>query len=55
MRYRNFGTTGVSVSEIGFGAWAIGGSWGPQPELGDDLLSRLCRHAWTRAFWYAGK
>ena len=25
---RAFGRTGWSVSEIGFGAWAIGGSWG---------------------------
>lgn len=30
MKFRNFGKTGWSVSEIGFGAWAIGGSWGPQ-------------------------
>lgn len=28
MEYRVFGKTGWSVSEIGFGAWAIGGSWG---------------------------
>lgn len=28
MNYRRFGRTGWSVSEIGFGAWAIGGSWG---------------------------
>lgn len=32
MKYRTFGRTGVSVSEIGFGAWALGGGWGPQPE-----------------------
>jgi aryl-alcohol dehydrogenase-like predicted oxidoreductase len=32
MKYRKFGRTGVSVSEIGFGAWALGGGWGPQPE-----------------------
>lgn len=34
MRYREFGNTGMRVSEIGFGAWAIGGnehgnSYGP--------------------------
>src|SRR5271168_2555862 len=28
MRSREFGGTGRKVSEIGFGAWAIGGSWG---------------------------
>ena len=28
MKHRKFGQTGQSVSEIGFGAWAIGGSWG---------------------------
>ena len=25
MRFRAFGKTGVKVSEVGFGAWAIGG------------------------------
>lgn len=28
MRYRTFGRTGWKVSEIGFGAWAIGADWG---------------------------
>ena len=28
MKQRTFGRTGTSVSEIGFGAWAIGGAWG---------------------------
>lgn len=32
MKYRDFGRTGFRVSEIGFGAWAIGGSWGEQRE-----------------------
>jgi len=32
MQYRKLGRTGLHVSEIGFGAWAIGGSWGPQDE-----------------------
>jgi aryl-alcohol dehydrogenase-like predicted oxidoreductase len=32
MHYRTLGRTDLSVSEIGFGAWAIGGGWGPQTE-----------------------
>jgi aryl-alcohol dehydrogenase-like predicted oxidoreductase len=28
MKYREFGRTGWRVSEVSFGAWAIGGSWG---------------------------
>ncbi len=29
MRYRRLVKTGYKVSEVGFGAWAIGGDWGP--------------------------
>ncbi len=29
MKYRSLGKTGWEVSEISFGAWAIGGAWGP--------------------------
>jgi aryl-alcohol dehydrogenase-like predicted oxidoreductase len=29
MQYRTLGRTGYDVSEVSFGAWAIGGSWGP--------------------------
>ena len=32
MKNRPFGNKGIEVSEIGFGAWAIGGSWGQQKE-----------------------
>jgi aryl-alcohol dehydrogenase-like predicted oxidoreductase len=32
MKFRKLGRTGLNVSEVGFGAWAIGGSWGPQSE-----------------------
>ncbi len=28
MKYRELGNTGIRVSEIGMGCWAIGGSWG---------------------------
>jgi aryl-alcohol dehydrogenase-like predicted oxidoreductase len=39
MKYRKFGKTDMEVSEIGFGAWAIGGSWGEQKE--SDSLEAL--------------
>jgi aryl-alcohol dehydrogenase-like predicted oxidoreductase len=29
MRLRTLGRSGLEVSEVGFGAWAIGGGWGP--------------------------
>ena len=41
MKYRNFGMTGIKVSEIGFGAWAIGGGWGPQQDA--ESLAALHR------------
>ena len=39
MHTRPFGRIGRSVSEIGFGAWAIGGSWGEVAE--DDAVAAL--------------
>ncbi len=41
MRYRPLGRTGWNVSEISFGAWAIGGSWGNV----DDNESMAALHA----------
>src|SRR5438876_8610170 len=41
MNFRTFGRTGWKISEIGFGAWAIGGSWGPQAD--EDSLAALHR------------
>lgn len=50
MEYRDFGYTGLRVSEIGFGCWAIGGDamvgntaigWGPA----DDAVSRKAIYA----------
>lgn len=39
MNYRALGRTGWKVSEISFGAWAIGGAWGQVPE--QDALAAL--------------
>jgi len=41
MNYRELGRTGWKVSEIGFGAWAIGGGWGSV----DDAESLAALHA----------
>src|ERR1700688_3066176 len=38
MKYRAFGSIGWQVSEISFGAWAIGGSWGKQ-EDGESMAT----------------
>lgn len=40
MNHRTFGRLGWHVSEIGFGAWALGGGWGPQ----DDKASLAALH-----------
>ena len=49
MRYRDLGNTGLNVSEIGFGAWGIGGGAVDSPAYGltDDQESML---ALRRAF-----
>ena len=39
MKYRKLGRTGLEVSEIGFGAWAVGGNWGEQKE--DESIKAL--------------
>lgn len=39
MQKRILGKTGYEIGEVGFGAWAIGGSWGAVSE--DDALSAL--------------
>jgi aryl-alcohol dehydrogenase-like predicted oxidoreductase len=40
MNYRLLGRTGMKVSEVSFGAWAIGSSWGPV----DDRQSLAALH-----------
>src|SRR5882724_5609777 len=41
MQYRTLGRTGFNVSAISFGAWAIGGTWGPVDDA--DSLKALHR------------
>lgn len=39
MQYRTLGKTGLKISEIGFGAWAIGGTWWGDQRDEDSLLA----------------
>src|SRR4051812_9365076 len=39
MQTRRLGKTGYDVSEVGFGAWAVGGSWGETDD--DESLAAL--------------
>ncbi len=41
MKYRRLGSTGFEVSEVGFGAWAIGGDWGTVKD--DESMATLRR------------
>jgi aryl-alcohol dehydrogenase-like predicted oxidoreductase len=41
MKYRELGRTGWKVSEVSFGAWAIGGAWGKVDD--DESLAALRR------------
>ncbi len=41
MKYRSLGRTGWEVSEVSFGAWAIGGEWGTVDD--DESLAALRR------------
>ncbi|HEX3777410.1 MAG TPA: aldo/keto reductase, partial [Polyangiaceae bacterium] len=41
MQYRALGRTGFTVSTISFGAWAIGGTWGPVDD--EESLKALHR------------
>jgi aryl-alcohol dehydrogenase-like predicted oxidoreductase len=42
MEYREFGRTGWNVAAVGFGAWAIGGTWG---EVDDENSLKTLHHA----------
>ncbi|MGZ0086316.1 aldo/keto reductase family protein [Caldibacillus thermoamylovorans] len=46
MRYRQLGNTDLRVSELSFGTWAIGGSWG---KVDDQESLRALVHAIDRS------
>src|SRR3989338_1019074 len=41
MQYREFGRTGIKISEIGFGTWGMGGTWwgGTMDKSAEEALS----------------
>ncbi len=41
MNYRQLGRTGWSVSDVSFGAWAVGGTWGPVED--DESMAAMHR------------
>jgi aryl-alcohol dehydrogenase-like predicted oxidoreductase len=41
MNYRTLGQTGWNVSDISFGAWAVGGTWGPVDD--DESMAAMHR------------
>ena len=45
MKYRSFGRTGWQISEIGFGAWQLGGDWG---KVDDEASIRTLHHAFEK-------
>ncbi|QKJ25672.1 aldo/keto reductase [Aquiluna borgnonia] len=45
MKYRNFGNTDWQVSEIAFGGWQLGGTWGP---VDDSESIRTLLHAYEQ-------
>jgi len=50
MRYRGLGTTNLQLSEIGFGAWTIGGDW--WGHIDDDEALRLLNRAYDLGITY---
>jgi aryl-alcohol dehydrogenase-like predicted oxidoreductase len=43
MKYREFGKTGIEVTEVGLGTWQFGGDWG---EVTDESALRILEIAW---------
>lgn len=49
MKQRTFPRAGITVSEIGFGAWSIGGGWGP---LNDEAALRSLNAAYDNGITF---
>jgi aryl-alcohol dehydrogenase-like predicted oxidoreductase len=49
LQYRTFGRTGWRVSEIGLGAWQVGGRWG---KVDDDESIRALLYAFDQGVNY---
>ncbi len=43
MRTQTLGTSDLQVSQIGYGAMSIGGSWDDTPPLPGQFASQLCK------------
>jgi aryl-alcohol dehydrogenase-like predicted oxidoreductase len=58
VKQRLLGKTGLSVSEIGLGAWQLGGDWGPITQFEANSILRAADHAgvsfWDTADVYGG-
>lgn len=58
VQQRMLGRTGLQVSEIGLGAWQLGGDWGPISQTEADAILRAADHAgvsfWDTADVYGG-
>jgi len=58
VKQRQLGDTGLSVSEIGLGAWQLGGDWGPITQIQANTILRAADHAgvtfWDTADVYGG-
>jgi aryl-alcohol dehydrogenase-like predicted oxidoreductase len=58
VKQRQLGSTGLSVSEIGLGAWQLGGDWGPITQVQSNAILQAADQAgvsfWDTADVYGG-
>lgn len=46
MKYRRLGKSGITVSEIGFGAWTIALDWWGGKKINDEEAVRMLKRAY---------